>query len=1055
MNFFSKILFHDLDNFSSCYIFLSPDNLKIEVFVDEQGRKRLRLFLNLDTKIKIQINPDPIFNIRIRKEFKEGQLVPRYIFDPSFNSVLEEYLMPRISLIQQNREDDEPSWFTTMDEIIKQNSDLEDSSKTKTHWTIPTLIYNPSEENILRFFENPTDDIMANLTSLESSIPQIYSYIRNLEPQRVEMQVNSIFDKYGIDEDLREEIKNKLKINSFMSKNERRILTNSGAILLGPFGSGKSFIANTILKEIFTKVFGCGFESINMAERTGGSDSKYINAGTRAVNDVFMPVIKQIQTKKKPFLLFIDEGDIFVKSPSGDSGEDSKIIPAVKNLLNPRTYPGLIVCINTNLESDDLDPGVKERRLQIIQVNFPKKETQISIWKIQEEMLQHKFQEFELECLGELGSELVGVDGIETFSNNEVTSILRNGFNFLDFFTKYYRYARHRVIELTSSEIKKLENKPYVNQQQVVRMRNETQQRVEELDRRYNSILEKINNTSFNQPDPQEQSNDNSDFLKPSKSKHDKLYIILGIPTSIKSGVVENQKIKANYLISKGHNVLIINHWWDLYRYKDLSRNKFVKVSFSPYNYFFYSSGNLMEKGSLKLWINMVSYIKKLSFENNYVFLETHTFYEKKQINSLRSTIPNIKIIYTIHQLICYFRATPEIRNRINSPNQLSKNELSKIRNSYSSYRERLQEELFEQSDFIITISPTIKNACEKIYPEISHKVKCIENSIDVIIENEEVLEEETKILKQKLGIPVNNIVFGYIGRLEVVKLGQYKQEWPPRVIEFLNKILNSTNNVSFLFIGIDDSFKNTLVNKWGVDPKVLHKVFTSQGWINDTELKIKMINILDCLVQPVSSKDLYGRAVIEALLLKKLVMSCPGELSLVDCSNIDTMISIAMRISNGEKFEDHLSKSYEVALHRFGINNNMLKYLELFENDLIKESTNSDELNIYNWQKKLEEIIREVNNLNSYAEISDTLKNKIFGILFFIEQNIEELTKPKSKEISPEEVSTKVKMIKNMANLFYQIVNPHTQNISIDKNEVFKNIKIFLNSIQDGTFFQ
>ncbi|MFT4244360.1 MAG: AAA family ATPase [Candidatus Woesearchaeota archaeon] len=924
-----KTLFKDLKVNQSCFVPLSNQFFKIEYVQEEGERPYLRLYMSLNTPISFDLKPSGIFKVRVRKVFEPGQLGPYYIIDSDSHGYVEKFLEPKIKLIFENNQDAlDTDSFITLDEIIARNGEKEDSSK-REFWTIPTFINvkipqsEQEQRSVLLYFKNPDEDTKANLVSLEDSIPDIYGRFEKLNEDKISAEIRKIFLKFGINEELQEDIKDGLKINSLLSGNVKRMLSNSGGILLGPFGSGKTFIVRNAVREIFVKLLGCGYAEVNMAEKTGGGGSQYINAGMRAVNNTFLPVIRKIQREKRPYLLFIDEGDPFIRDPVHD--DDVKAIAGVKNLLNPRTYPGLIVCINTNLEENRLDPGIKERRLKLIDFPFPPKQTHKTVWKAQEDILNINFTEEQLERLGSLGADVLGLDGIDSFSENMAGKINRNNFNFEEFIELFYNYAIKRINEYVSTEIRKLSQNAYVNsQEEVTRIEEERDNRLKILKRRFE---EKI---SQNDDLPLEVQAERRQVE--TISKIDKLYIILGIPTSIHSGVVKAQELKANYFIREGYNVLVVNHWWDDFKYFNKYKSKWQKVTKSPYNYKYYSGGKEIDKNSFYKFSSIVDYIIKLKPRSTLVLIETHTFFQKKQALELREKISNIVFIYTIHQFIPYFRISDfeEKKRLINSnlPNEY----IEKIKqNNYVGRNERHQEELLEFSDFIVAISKVIGIAISKLYPEFSSKIRVIENSVDLVIEDDDMLNSQTNTLRNNLGIPNDKVVFGYIGRVELKKLGDYGEE-KTRLVQFINKLFSKTSNTIFLFVGISDYSKVNLIRDWGIEARFVHRIYTSKGWIEDDEIKLQFINMVDCLVQPVKSENLYGLAVIEAIYLKKLVMSCPGELTICDCSNLDLMIDIATKIANGEKFEEHIEETFKKASSKFSSSVNMLKYLELFE---------------------------------------------------------------------------------------------------------------------------
>ena len=136
-------------------------------------------------------------------------------------------------------------------------------------------------------------------------------------------------------------------------------------------------------------------------------------------------------------------------------------------------------------------------------------------------------------------------------------------------------------------------------------------------------------------------------------------------------------------------------------------------------------------------------------------------------------------------------------------------------------------------SDKIICLHEADKRiAIDKLGAKDS-QLAILANGIDTIKFSPALVDEKSKI-REELGLPVNAIVIGMVGRL-------WEQKNPHALVNAALSILEKRNDVHFVFIG-DGEFKASLIQK--VKNKDKEEYIHFLGWRNDSERILKSFDI-------------------------------------------------------------------------------------------------------------------------------------------------------------------------------------------------------------------
>lgn len=413
--------------------------------------------------------------------------------------------------------------------------------------------------------------------------------------------------------------------------------------------------------------------------------------------------------------------------------------------------------------------------------------------------------------------------------------------------------------------------------------------------------------------------------------------LLLGIPTSLNSGVNSVVKEQVSLMRKKKLNVCIITHWWHNYfffnksgNYKQIiSKNeanekkkhyekvdeggKFSKVNLSPFNILDSRLRPIMTefKWSGKQSLNFL--IKELEFFPKIIHAHTHTFEYDNALDIIQKLSGNKPVIYTVHAFIPLYRANQEERNLIYNK-QITNIKEFRV-NKYRSKKELSQEKMFEKADKILFISEAHKEPFDYLYKEYKHKSRVLNNPINIFELKNKINSEDIKKLKDKLKINQNKIIT-YSGRLE-------KKKGISRLCEAFNQLKREgMRELKLMLIGAmrknsDEKVKNNIINKLNKIYK-LDKKFNQDiiiiPWLNNKKELATFYLSSDIVIMPGISKNLYSLAALEALSLGVPIISTEGKFEIISSSRTwkEIYYGIKKFYQEPEKYLDLANKKSE-----------------------------------------------------------------------------------------------------------------------------------------------
>ncbi|MFT4312286.1 MAG: glycosyltransferase family 4 protein [Candidatus Woesearchaeota archaeon] len=399
----------------------------------------------------------------------------------------------------------------------------------------------------------------------------------------------------------------------------------------------------------------------------------------------------------------------------------------------------------------------------------------------------------------------------------------------------------------------------------------------------------------------------------------------LGIPTSINSGVVKVMLNLNKVFAANGIIVASINHWWHRYYFRKFVGTPFekkVKVELSPFNL-------LNDKGKCILtqyaFKNIASRLHSdFKFYPNIIHIHTHTFvYDNALDFSLKKYFQGVPVVYTLHAFIPYIRLNHENRIKLLT-NQMTQKELKAVRENYGSKRERAQFDLIKRSDAIITISQVHKEAFDIIYPEYADKCFCVPNGTDFDEYNDlkEVYAKKNEL--QHLIAPNGEKVMIYVGRIEAQKGSQ-------KLIDGFNLAAEKYADLRLVLVGANEQKLPELL-QMGLNKSFVERIHFA-GWIKDKKVLAAYYKLADIMVQPVASKNLYGMAVLESMMLEVPVITCEGKYSFGVTKNANTILkAVDSLYTQPELVKAHVQRVKEEVIGEHSLTAMLKKHLEVFE---------------------------------------------------------------------------------------------------------------------------
>lgn len=152
-----------------------------------------------------------------------------------------------------------------------------------------------------------------------------------------------------------------------------KLPTNSGIVLYGPGGTGKTTIMKVVMK-VFEDYLGAYVpknEQNEVLKTSEVGDTKYVGAYQDYFGPIFAESIREARRRGIPSLICIDEGDIFVENPENNKN------PHASDLINFfKAYVGnhkeFIVVLSTNVLKENLNPiAVRRGRISTVEIPLP------------------------------------------------------------------------------------------------------------------------------------------------------------------------------------------------------------------------------------------------------------------------------------------------------------------------------------------------------------------------------------------------------------------------------------------------------------------------------------------------------------------------------------------------------------------------------------------------------------------------------------------------------------------------------------------------------------
>ena len=394
-----------------------------------------------------------------------------------------------------------------------------------------------------------------------------------------------------------------------------------------------------------------------------------------------------------------------------------------------------------------------------------------------------------------------------------------------------------------------------------------------------------------------------------------------GIPFSINSGVVTSVKLLTKAFQLEGANVAIVNHWFHKYSFYNKNTDEMENVRMSPYSLLTGDGIFIEMKWALKHILRDLK--DRYHYNPQVCHVHTHTFYADESMQVFKSFFPNTPIVYTLHSLIPFIRMSQDDKFRLIS-DEMNPAEIRKQREKGYHGREIAQEKMIELADRIVTISQVHKNAFDRLYPQFMHKCVCIPHGtdFDMYTEMASVIEGANDLRRQIA--PGGEMVIIYVGRVE-------DQKGAPALAAAINNICRKYHNVKFVFVGATAEAALPVLVKSGMDESVKNKLFFS-SWIKDKQTLACYYRLADVMIQPVFSPGLYGFAVLEAMIMKVPVITCPGQLSFGTCETTGKIMYAVDRIFNDRAaVERHVNNIRERVLQDYSLSTMRKRYLEVY----------------------------------------------------------------------------------------------------------------------------
>ena len=482
------------------YIALGPGNVKIEPYLEFRRGGKLffgwRIFINLDAMASLAPNRNFTLPIQRRKgkitDFYQLFLDERKWREQTNEQEQRSHLHPDLFQIHDYAHKNCKNTECTISiEKIKELRDKEfDSGKKIKGFNYTILEVEPLAQSLIPTSQgggylNPQE---ADLLSFDD-ISDIELKIPSLSKEKKE-KINELLAGMFLDDDYNNERERStaelLRISSGIGNYiEGGGTSYSGMVLYGPPGSGKTHLIEKSLIKIYEEL---GF-GVHKSEVGDVFSNPHVGGlATNVANTIFGPAIAKVKSKRVPCFIFVDEATELLRNigNEGDSGWRGQGIEAMKSFINRSKYPGIIVCLATNLERTEFDDALtRTGRLEKIYIGLPNYERCLELWQyINRTYFEGRFNKEQLDELSKICQDKISVATIkETSERNPQWS-------------EDYDNFKRRFCEKAKSDLEDEYQKSINNLkafQRGILIEEEKERRIKELYNDYQNKIHQIN----------------------------------------------------------------------------------------------------------------------------------------------------------------------------------------------------------------------------------------------------------------------------------------------------------------------------------------------------------------------------------------------------------------------------------------------------------------------------------------------------------------------------------------------------------------------------------
>ncbi len=469
------------------YLPLGPNSFKIEPKVlnlkyNEMNVVGWRVFINLNVRVSNVANST--FKIPIQKrEGKIAEMYDLYFDERKFNEITTQdpngkkqishpLINEIISYVNHNYENKD--YHISIDDIRderRKGFDTDSIDKGLDDFSILHINDNFANELVMPFsekqpYKNPEEEDLLSLDDISNisfNIPKITSEKKEIIKKLLRDMCLDFSEQEGTGLSTREMLEIYSCIQNYINGEQPNF---SGIVLYGPPGTGKTHLIQKSLIKIYEEL---GFNT-HQEEIGEMLSNQYVGGlATNVTKKIFGPAISKIKKNRKPCFIYIDEATDLLRKSSGsesDSGWRGQGIEAMKSFINRSRYPGIIVCLATNLEKENFDEALtRSGRLQKVYIGLPNYERCVQIWNYVNDSIlfskddSNKFSESQISELSRICQDKINVATITETASSYKIALNRNwGGNFEEFKKDFGKKAISDLKEEEEKAIKNIED---------------------------------------------------------------------------------------------------------------------------------------------------------------------------------------------------------------------------------------------------------------------------------------------------------------------------------------------------------------------------------------------------------------------------------------------------------------------------------------------------------------------------------------------------------------------------------------------------------------------